>query len=882
MIDARGHQLRLIAPTSQRASEGGTATLLGKTYGFTALPISALPTSAELVSGSYTGRLGDSGEYSLTFPNVAGSKGLWREIFDPNLALQFLEILRDGVLEFVGAVQRVEIDRGKVTVSGPDAYALTRRVYERDRTWTASPRDVWDAYTRVRVPIEADDFPGNSLAGNWNILGAGGATVAGGICTSTAAGGNFAGLSDTAVPFTSDSWRAVVRFKGIAAGVLPTLAIDLTTTVGLLYGFAPNRLELQSTVSGAAVTTGAAAPITPDKAGPVTMVLERQGRWVFGYVNGVFAGVLPFDAAFSPTTFRAYGFCTSGGCTVRIDSIVISELKPFLIRGSVKGDYALPGSQPWGGLRGRYFSDADLQGLTATARGARVLSPVRTPAEERLDLVIDSGGGGASAIPPPSGNDGNYFSIRWFGSVYLRLDLGNYVFELNHADGVRAWVGKTAWGDQVIDDWVVGASRLVTGTVNAANLGAKAGWYPIVVEHKHDTTAWGIQMKFTPPGTGYTDPGGSAIVASTKIVVPQTSLSPLGCFDNRVQGTAHFDLVGQVAQQFGYQLWCEPKSLESGEFPGRLVPLARVGTDRDVVLRVDDMDGDEPLFSPGLTIDGSEQALAVIGAGAGLPDGGAQVTGEVSDLTRLTSGLFAMEQWIDAGDIGYPDLFAARIAAELALRNTPWEEVRGTPRAQERLADTWPLTGAAGAMRWRPGDGVRLNLPELSTIDTSPRQMLQVTRAFVGEGRVGTQVAFRQRPRSAAKSVRGALRSAISPQRSYQGQVIPLASEFITAAVAAAGFSAYSNLALYPTDQVLRAVLRIPLNSAAQALDVEINGTLRASNLGGTWTKNNVEIDITSYANQNSATDSRLFARIKNTGGSTTTVQFQVVVTVLR
>src|SRR5262245_30379856 len=213
LIDARAYRVRHIHPTATRSSEGGTAPVLGQTYGFTELPLEHSPTSAGLVEGSYTTRLGDSGEFSLTFPNAAGAKGLWRDLFSTDLSLEFVEIYRDDVLEFVGNIQRVEIDRGVVTVSGPDAWALLRRAYEEDRPWTAAPRDVIEHYTKVQVPSVADDFDGNSLDPAWSTSNVS-TSVSGGAVTITRTGG--------ATPYMrraislGDNWRLLVVFRPVS------------------------------------------------------------------------------------------------------------------------------------------------------------------------------------------------------------------------------------------------------------------------------------------------------------------------------------------------------------------------------------------------------------------------------------------------------------------------------------------------------------------------------------------------------------------------------------------------------------------------------------------------------------------------------------------
>jgi hypothetical protein len=876
LIDGRGYSLRHVHPTATYASEGGTATVLGRTYGFTWLHQAHIPTDHGFVEGTYTTRLGDSGEFSVTFPNSVGALGPWRERFSGDLALEFIEIYRDEVLEFVGCIQRVEIDRGSVTVSGPDGWALLRRAYERDRSWTAAPQEVANAYTRVPVAIIADDF--DSLAA-WTVTGS--SSVANSEATIWDVGGGLASITQSAGSL-GDSWRAraTVRavspsdvdeiFVGVAAGVSVSYYVSIGTGLWSFY----------DTVDGTVITQRTRSI---DRTVPVTVEIVRLGRWIGASVQGNFIGFLEVKSGFTGTiTFDATVITTATAGQMVVSDASLVELQDFLARGSDLGDYVLPGDMPTGGLRGRYFNDADLQGYASADRKTRILAPDREPYAERLDASMNSASG--LSIPIQPGNSGDYFSVRWFGSVYLRGDLGNYTFETTSIDdGVRVWVGKTGWGDQIIDDWNAAAGT-DTGTWTAANYGSQAGWYPIVVEFFEDAGSQVFRLQFTPPASTYTDPGGTSITASTKITVPSTSLSPLGCYDNRVQGSAHFELVQGAAQAFGYDITLEPQSLESGEFPGRLVPRVRVGDDTDVILEPEDTDAAEPALNPGVTFDASDQTVNLIGTGAGIADGrGSQTTGEVADLALIDTGLFALEAWVDAGDIAFDDLLAARLNAELALRGTEWEEVRATPRAQERRADTWPLSGTHSAMMWRVGDGVRLRVPDIAVEDTEPRQIIQVTRTFNPEGRTGTQVAFRQRPRSQAKTVRGHLRSALALGRSYQRQKVTLISPYIEQTITAAGgFSSTANIPLLPGDKVVRAYVRIVVNTNSQSLGLEVNSVDVTSLLGGGWSTVPVNIDITGYATQASTTNNRLSIRIENNGGSDSVVHGQVFCEVLR
>jgi hypothetical protein len=881
IIDGKGYRIRHIEPGT---GEGSTITLLGKTYGFTELPLSHLPDSADLVEGSYSRRLGDSGEFTLTFPNAAGSKGLWRERFSSDYGNEFIEIYRDDVLEFVGYIDRVDIDAGRVQISGKDAWSLLRFAYETDRSWTAAPQEVIDAYTRVPVTKIADDFT-TTLDPAWSAHGVGVSLAqSGSKVRVTQTAGTIVGGMKRAVTLSEQEWEVEASYIGMSPsyGILGILLYDsggIPGTPVLYITWDGNDVTFSDALVGSnLLLTGA----SPAEQLPVTLKIVRKGRWAYGYANGRLVGVIA-----SPTVdiehilFQAVGN-VSGTGYVDIDQVVATEKQPFLRRGSTVGKYVLPTDLAVGGLRGRYWNESDLAGVSTSERYRQIMTPTRQPYAERLDSIIDTSAGLSLPVQPGAGAD--YFSVRWFGAVYLRLDQGNYTFEITSLDdGARLWVGKTAWGDQLIDSWVAG-SGTVTGTLTASTLGSEAGWYPIILEYFEDAGAATLQLKFTPPAGGYTDPGGTSIAASTKIVIPSTSLSPLGCYDNHIQNQPFFDITTDAAQQFGYQMECSPMQLESGEFPGRVVPQIRVGSDTSVILTSDIDDRGEPIMQAGYTLDSSEQVTILKGQGSGQADGsGSQVTSAVYDIDGMSNALFAREAQISAADIDFADLLGARLNAELALRATPWEELRGTPRGQEQLADTWPLSDTLSAMRWRPGDGIRVNLDEIGLVDLEPRQITQVTRNFAAEGRTGTTVSFRQRPRSAVRSLRSTIQAALKHTRNYQGQRVPIWGNYVESTVLAGGnFSGYCYIPLNGGDKVVHAELRIVVNNGAMPLGVEINGTTRTTDLQGTWLTPPITVDITAYARPASTSDPRLYIRMINTGGSNSNVQFNAFVEVVR
>jgi len=893
LVDGRGFALRHIRPG---AGEGAaTVDVLGTALGFEWLPMSTLPTSPDLVEGSYTRRLGDAGEFTLRFPNATSSKGLWREKFSEAGAREWIEIYRDGVLEFCGVIQRVEITRSTVTVSGGDGLELLKRAYERDRVWHHAPADVMDHYTQVWTTELHEDWSDTSA---WTVTGAGTLTALDGQAVMTASSVGTYTQANFPIADIDGDWEIETGIQVMTdpwgLGVYGSIAITTTGSV--------NGIEIRNRQPGGTSRYGITTPDPSLGAANVAATIagdtnswglhhviriRRAGRWLMGWVDDRLAMAVETGAGSLGTSIElsllwfgpAQGASPqnpnpANTCTATFDPITFRRLTPFLRRGTARGDLVLPGDYPTGGLRGRYHNLGANSGFgTVLERRIRSLTPVSEPYGQRLDETIDTTTDLFLPLKPGAADD--WFGVRWTGSIWLPLTKGPIEVRLyNTDDAGRLWVRDTRWGKQIADGWYA------LGTTQGTLTGDADGWYPIIVEMVEDAGVYAITLQVR-AAAGWTDPGGTVIPANTWTTVPATSLSPLGCHEARIQGQSHFQIVQDAASQAGYQLLLEPMSLESGEFPGRLIPRLRVGRDTDVVLEVDDTDAAEPIMEPVVTRDAAEQTTRLIGAGAGTADGkGGQTMVEVADHT--TGALFDLESWVDAGDASLPQLLEARANAELALRNTPWEEVRGAPRALERLADTWPLTGALAAMRWRPGDGLRVSVPDIGVLDRECRQLTQVTRQFAAEGSTATQVAWRQRPRSAAASLRRLALTQALGQRSYQSQYETLTSNYVSTVVAAGAMTDYAILPLQPQDRVVRAVVRVSLNPGGGTLGAEVNGILRTTDLGGGWTTVPLEIDITAYATQASTSDNRLYVRLSRTGGTSAALQFQVIVAVLR
>ncbi|MHB1950253.1 MAG: hypothetical protein ACYCQK_02110 [Acidiferrobacteraceae bacterium] len=446
---------------------------------------------------------------------------------------------------------------------------------------------------------------------------------------------------------------------------------------------------------------------------------------------------------------------------------------------SDKGDYALPGdasTYPSGGLHARYSNNLDL--ASNTYQSALIHAPDRMLSfgtiasgeyANQQDATIDS-----QANPTPGAGTADWSCI-WFGAIWLKLSAGDYTFQITlpavaNNFGVRAYIGKTIFGTDLLAGagwpasggaWSNTSGQSYTFTVTAADLAGtlsydggtvqRDGWYPIKIEYAVGNTAAAAPvLSLTSSPAAYTDPGGTSIAAGAQTtVVPSTSLSPLGCADQRYQGIAHFDLAQQTAQAFGFQIALEPQALESGSFPGVLAPRLREGQDVDLVLNADrDVRTDgEGVLNYSSTVDAASFASSLWGNGAGFQTGTTgQLQANVFDPATMLASLFDAQQWQDHPDAAFSSLLEALLNSQLALELLPWQLLSADPAVRPRRAFTWPLPGAIAQMRWHPGDGLRVQVPEINVFDTEPRQLLVVTRSFTPLGITGTTVTFADRP----------------------------------------------------------------------------------------------------------------------------------------
>ena len=932
-LDTRPYRIRLVQPASfglrpitfdltpfdsttfgfdgtasqDTSTSSPTVAFMGRDYIATNLPMPTSPVSPDLVEGVVNLRLNDAGDFQLTFPSTLASSGIgrWKDVFNVSGHLQWIEIYRDDVLEFVGCVQQSTIGRDQVQVSGVDGFGMLKKWFENDNYLVAGPRDVISTYTRLPQVIVADDFVGTSLQSLWGTSTSNGGTfvVGNGVAKLTNTNGNSIMNLSTNFSALADDWRVTCTGNANPTSGTSTCGIyiqNAATSRNIVHANTPSlgngAGSSSATLTVCAPTTGAdfdsvnSAPYTALQPS-FTITLEKRGRWFQYFFNGTLVGRVgvPENAlAATQLTFQWNGPGVGVlGAILNLQGIYLTSRVPFLETSSDHGSYVLPSAEPYGGLLANYYADTDLVPLsTATATPAfqgRVFHPemkATKPTSTRVDSTLNFSSV-AGTWNLPVGSNSTYFSARWTGSVYLKMSAGNYTISATVDDYCKVWIGQTRqYLDTPIIDNSLGSTGTYTGTVSQANVGSVDGWYPIIVEYVQYAGAYTMQLSFTPP-TSYTDPGGATLAASSQII-PATSLSPNGIYEARIQGQSAFDLVQQTAKDFGYSLYCEPKQLESGQFPGNLVARVREGRDTDVVLRTEDLDTDEPLISPQVTYDATALANVVRGSAQSLQDGsGAPAQIEAYDAVAMSQALFAIEAWQDAGDGANVQLLTARQSGVLSLADSPWQNLTGTPRGIERLADSFPLTGTLSAMRWRPGDGVRVKIPEITVDDQTPRQILQVSRTFTGTGRTATSVGFRQRPRNPVETIRQMMRAVNYPNRIRKQQLVTLVSNPYSASLAAAANTGALVVNLGSNDQIQNVILRIAINSQSMGLTIYLNGS------GTAWVTNAyavapVDINLSGVAARASATDPRFYVSITNAGASNTNVNAQLIATVLR
>lgn len=670
-------------------------------------------------------------------------------------------------------------------------------------------------------------------------------------------------------------WRATTTLSVANLNGFEGLELSIVESSGDQYSivfFGSSTLILLQ-VNGTTITR-----LNPTSAASYTLMLESDGAFVWAYVNGALLGTARrgHGTTTSLTTAILLQATQSGqSATATITGVLCEAMQPFLMAGSDKGDYVLPGTAstyPSGGIHARYYNDMDLQ--SDTNRLLKILAPDRSQAyggsgapeyANKQDAGI-AGGDAPIGVAPATGPPYQNWSVRKFGAVYLKLSAGNYTMSLSTPSGgnsaVRLWIGKTGRGMQLVDQWAwqnggtftfTVSSAAVTGLAGylpyGAGTQARDGWYPIIMDYAVDGTALSSPtLKITNSPAAYTDPGGTSISSgSQSTTVPFTSFSPLGCVDQRYQGISHYDLAQQTVQAYGHQASVEPYQLETlnqasplGQFPGQLAPRVREGHDSDLILQPDTgpRQDAEGMLNYSSTLDTTDSAYSIMGNGAGFQNGTTgQLQAQVYDAPSLQNALFDIQAWNDFSDASFPSLLQGLLNTSLGLRLTPWQLLSADPNGLPRPSFTWPLSGALAAMRWRPGDGIRINAREINVWDTVPRQLLVVTRNLLPQGIASTTASFANRPRTAALSVRQQIRAATRPQRNYQRQLVTLTGTAVVNQTITTGATGpLSLVAPLGTDTIVRSYLRVTSNSSGVSFNVKVNNVDQTGALNGPWT----------------------------------------------
>jgi hypothetical protein len=858
--------------------------------------MAALSGTKGFQAGHYERWLGVEGPWTLDLPNGPGGDGrenirrfLQRTdpLFQPGD--EWIEIRRDGMAThlFTGALLNVpSATLGHLTVGGYDAMWLMKLIRETEAGfWNHSPRDVLEHYTRCWNYDFATGFP---EAGAAVLTGAAGPVRTGHFDYSYAqtnmglpvcrllpqAIGTLSsivtspGLGPPSVGYLSGDpytpWRAEM-----SCYVSAKFPVNGNVLLGA-SGFAVQVIGVTTTASGLIArlydgsggTIDAPVPGTIDLLpGQLDITMEGRERWVFCYVNGTLVGVIPMPTAHAAPNAIVYD-AEGGTATVDIQSFTYERGLPWLMRGSDKGDYVLPGLPPPGGLQSQYFDDADLTGVSQPYDKA--LSPVRTPYASRTDAYFTQG----RTAWQPAGAAGGW-SMRSTGSVFL--DLANYDFRVQIASDspVRLWMGKTRMGEQVIDLWpavgaVVGS---VGGTATTAYLrsvlGSVSGWYPLRLEFAALGGA---------PAAGLVLQLERSDVPGTFFVAPTVDFSPFGCYNNQVRHDSHYDTFLAVANTFGYQFTCEPYSLESGLFPGQVIPRVRVGRDRNA--KISDTDSTDLQ----LTSSGEDLAARIVGDAAGIadPNGSSQLSAVAVDFTRATGHMFCATAVESLSDITDPQLLAQRLRTLLALRSGPWDQIASRPPGHPELVSDWPvpvLPVLPTKFAWEPGDGVLRSYPRLGTVDTQPQQLSSLLWDFHPDAIAAPQANFRPYPRGVYWTLRKQALARTATERTYQGQgaerngTVGGVTGTIAASPTAAALDSYSRIS---TRGVTKVWLDVTRKLGTVAWSIEINGIATAITVASPG-----RYDVSTYLSaQAVTTDQYMIARLTTAVAPFDSVEF--------
>jgi hypothetical protein len=684
--------------------------------------------------------LEEDGSFQIELPNIAGSDGiLHRERFkvftDPAYqpGEEFLEFYRDpNDILFVGTPTDGEKTKSKVILTGKDLTVLLAGSLSSDvDVWdAAAPADVLHHYSRLPVLAHGDTTTYSH--------------------TTTTEGLEVFASAIASITVDPACWEAEARLTWESARPAEGGRGQIWMAVNV--GGEPNEgavLEVDVYEGTASILGESLAGVTGKLQGlvvpgPVALRLVARYDHLFAFVNGELIAEWRRQTMVAPELLTVW--LRQGTATLRATQV--TTLSDFANKGTIQR--RLPGIPPATGLRAQYWNAAGIyaQHTEAADQIGRFWPLTGEEANvDRVEPTIDFIAGMKAPNMPGA------YVARFSGAIYLDLATSNRRLKMGIGVGTaRVYVGRTLRDEPILTTWTGGTTT--SNTDLRGWLGeSEAGWYPIVIEVTSPLNSLIFQLE-------------DGVTGGSLAIVPQSCLSPIGIYSDIVRYTSHRQVIGDVAQSFGYQWRVVPRTLESGQFPGQLEARSLLGRQTNQTIREDDM-GTEAQVQVAATdvVDG----LTADAAGIANPKGSGQLSAQVVDYTR--DHLSLRQGYESLADITEAPLLQTRLDSLLALRESPNEQVGVRPSGQRDLVDTFPLTGELAKLDWQPGDGVILELDAIDVKDQSPRQLTSVTWPLRPDGIGAPTVGFRSRPRSVRAAMLRLSRAIYAPRQNYQGSV---------------------------------------------------------------------------------------------------------------
>lgn len=713
----------------------------------------------------YDDRLGEHGDFELVLPNGPGSDGrlhlhrfeCLRTDRSYHPGDEWIELWRDGDEQplYVGTPVQPVVTPTRITLRGVDARAP--EVLGKQRETAAAfllgaPPDVVSALTDAwTIPAHAhlagatapvlthSTTEQDTSDGVLRYLRA--ETVAG-------RGGELRPAGATAFIRTTATVTTGVLARGWRAETLVNRSA-VTATVELrvdqaALGAADAIVLTVSSDTAALCSSGTSTHTPPNlKIGTsVHLAVEGRGRWVFFYLDAALVAVLPAAQA---TIATRHVFASATGALNSTVAFLLARQRDRFITPQIL-DRRTPGLPVATGLQGAYVDEP----AAISGQPDRLLDPTRGPYARRVDPVIDFPVANPPAWQPP-GTAGTRMSVRWTGSIHLDLDQHDIRLRVSADDQARVYVANTDLGGEYL-------AAAGTGPWLRTHLGTQQpGWYPVVIEYSNLSAGGGITLeaeRSTAPAT-WVKPGAAGAPA----------LSPQGVYEHYARHDAHAEQITDVQRDTGLQTRLRPRSVESGEFPGRLQIARRIGQDTDLV--VDDREGSQGTRD----LNAGDVAASLLADAAIGPADQEQVTVEALQHDELAAGHLLLHQDAESlTDITDRVLLEQRATSIAALRASPAEQIGVRPTGHRQLARRWPLPATLEdlvELRWEAGDGVLVQQAHLNVRDTSPRQMLGVQWTLVPDGVTGIEASFRQRPAALRTVLRSLARSLALATRAH-------------------------------------------------------------------------------------------------------------------